>query len=97
MPVVLLKARGLPHIINNPTRLYGENRKTKLELVRLTIPRRVYTNRHMDVVAYSVKQLFAHRDTIPGLRMTYEPPALRFFTARFEPLPVRVEEPAMMV
>jgi tyrosine phenol-lyase len=72
----------------------GENRKPKLELVRLTIPRRVYTNRHMDVVAYSVKSLFARRDEIPGLRMTYEPPTLRFFTARFEPLPVRVEEPA---
>ena len=72
----------------------GENRKAKLELVRLTIPRRVYTDRHMEVVAYSVKSLFAKRDEIPGLRMVYEPPSLRFFTARFEPLPVRVEEPA---
>ncbi len=64
----------------------GEHRKPKLELVRLTIPRRVYTDRHMDVVAYSVKHLFAHRDEIKGLRMVYEPPTLRFFTARFEPL-----------
>ena len=72
----------------------GQNRHPKLELVRLTIPRRVYTNRHMDVVAYSVKSLYARRDEIPALRMTYEPPTLRFFTARFEPLPVRVEEPA---
>ncbi|MFZ5817356.1 MAG: tyrosine phenol-lyase [Bacillota bacterium] len=68
----------------------GENRRPKLELVRLTIPRRVYTDRHMDVVAYSVKHLFEHRDQIQGLKMVYEPPTLRFFTARFEPLPVRV-------
>jgi len=64
----------------------GLNRKPKLELVRLTIPRRVYTDRHMDVVAYSVKHLFEHRDQIKGLAMVYEPPTLRFFTARFEPL-----------
>ncbi|MEA2572034.1 MAG: tyrosine phenol-lyase [Acidobacteriota bacterium] len=68
----------------------GANRKSSLELVRLTIPRRVYTNRHMDVVAWSVKSLFERREEIPGLSMTYEPPTLRFFTARFEPLPVRV-------
>lgn len=64
----------------------GKNRKPKLELVRLTIPRRVYTDRHMDVVAYSVKHLYANRDQIKGLKMVYEPPTLRFFTARFEPL-----------
>ena len=68
----------------------GENRHPKLELVRLTIPRRVYTDRHMDVVAFSVKHLFAHREEITGLKMVYEPPTLRFFTARFEPLPARV-------
>ncbi|HEY0787531.1 MAG TPA: tyrosine phenol-lyase, partial [Thermoanaerobaculia bacterium] len=77
----------------------GENRKPKLELVRLTIPRRVYTDRHMDVVAYSIKHLFENRDSIGGLKMVYEPPTLRFFTARFEPLPVkkisRVEEEAL--
>jgi tyrosine phenol-lyase len=64
----------------------GLNRKPKLELVRLTIPRRVYTDRHMDVVAYSVKHLFEHRNEIQGLKMVYEPPTLRFFSARFEPL-----------
>ncbi|HLN62880.1 MAG TPA: tyrosine phenol-lyase [Symbiobacteriaceae bacterium] len=68
----------------------GLNRKPKLELVRLTIPRRVYTDRHMDVVAYSVKHLYEHRNEIRGLEMVYEPPTLRFFTARFEPLPVGV-------
>ena len=65
----------------------GRNRLPKLELVRLTIPRRVYTDRHMDVVAESVIHLFERRDRITGLRMVYEPPSLRFFTARFEPLP----------
>ncbi len=58
----------------------------RLEMVRLTIPRRVYTDRHMDVVADSVISLYRRREEIQGLRMTYEPPTLRFFTARFEPL-----------
>lgn len=62
----------------------GENHRPKLETVRLTIPRRVYTYKHMDVVADAVKKLYAHRDTIRGLRFVYEPKQLRFFTARFE-------------
>lgn len=70
----------------------GQNRKPKLELVRLTIPRRVYSDRHMDVVAYSVKHLFQNRDQISGLKIVYEPPTLRFFTARFEPLPVEAKK-----
>jgi tyrosine phenol-lyase len=63
----------------------GRNNAPKLELVRLTIPRRVYTDRHMDVVAASVIALYGRRDEIRGLTMVYEPPTLRFFTARFEP------------
>lgn len=66
----------------------GENNKPRLELVRLTIPRRVYTNNHMDVVADSVISLFEKRNQISGLRMDYEPPTLRFFNARFSPLSV---------
>ena len=62
----------------------GENRKPKLETVRLTIPRRVYTYRHMDVVADAIIRLYERREQIKGLRFVYEPPALRFFTARFE-------------
>ena len=58
----------------------------KLELTRLTIPRRVYTQAHMDVVAESVKACFDARDAVRGLVMTYEPKYLRFFQARFEPL-----------
>ena len=64
----------------------GRNHVPKLELVRLTIPRRVYTDRHLDVVAESVVKLYEHRQDITGLQMVYEPPSLRFFTARFEPL-----------
>jgi tyrosine phenol-lyase len=64
----------------------GRNHVPKLELVRLTIPRRVYTDRHMDVVAASVIALYRHRQDIHGLRMVYEPPTLRFFNARFAPI-----------
>ncbi|MGE5826793.1 MAG: tyrosine phenol-lyase [Micromonosporaceae bacterium] len=64
----------------------GRNHTPRLELVRLTIPRRVYTDRHMDVVAQSVIKLHQERSAIRGLRMVYEPPTLRFFNARFEPL-----------
>jgi tyrosine phenol-lyase len=64
----------------------GENIYPKLELLRLTIPRRVYTQAHMDVVAESVIELFNQRDHIPGLRFTFEPKRLRFFQARFEPV-----------
>ena len=64
----------------------GEENKPRLELVRLTIPRRVYTQAHMDVVAESVASVFARRESICGLRMTHEPRYLRFFQARFEPM-----------
>ncbi|NNL04795.1 MAG: tyrosine phenol-lyase [Xanthomonadales bacterium] len=66
--------------------LTGENRRPPLELVRLTLPRRVYTQAHMDVVAESVANVYEHRDTIRGLKMVYEPDYLRFFQARFEPV-----------
>ncbi len=65
----------------------GENRLPALELVRLTLPRRVYTQAHMDVVAESVVRVFKKRELIKGLKMVYEPEYLRFFQARFEPLP----------
>ena len=64
----------------------GDHRHPKLELVRLTVPRRVYTNLHMDVVAESCAALLEERDAIRGLKMVYEPEKLRFFQARFEPL-----------
>ncbi|MDR7869458.1 MAG: tyrosine phenol-lyase [Tissierellaceae bacterium] len=62
----------------------GENHKPKLETVRLAIPRRVYTYKHMDVVADAIIKLYAHKEDIKGLRFVYEPKQLRFFTARFE-------------
>ena len=65
----------------------GDHKYPKLELVRLTIPRRVYTQAHMDVVAESVIAVHEQRDRIEGLRFTYEPEDLRFFQARFEPIP----------
>lgn len=64
----------------------GKNRNPKLELVRLTIPRRVYTQAHMDVVAESVIELYEKRDKITGLKFEYEPEYLRFFQARFSKL-----------
>lgn len=62
----------------------GEHYFPELELVRLTIPRRVYTQAHMDVVAHSVGEVFEEKEKIQGLQMTYEPKYLRFFQARFE-------------
>ena len=56
----------------------------ELELVRLAVPRRVYTNMQITYVAESIVDLFNRRDTIGGLIMTYEAPLLRHFTARFE-------------
>jgi tyrosine phenol-lyase len=64
----------------------GANRYPRLELVRLTIPRRVYTQAHMDVTAESVAAVHEMRDRVRGLRFTYEPKVLRFFQARFEPV-----------
>ncbi|MBS1589573.1 MAG: tyrosine phenol-lyase [Bacteroidetes bacterium] len=70
----------------------GRNAKTgdhyypKLELVRLTIPRRVYTQAHMDVIAESVERVYQDRKKIRGLKMVYEPKYLRFFQARFSKL-----------
>jgi tyrosine phenol-lyase len=64
----------------------GDHYRPKLELTRLTIPRRVYTQAHMDVVAESVKACYDARESARGLRMVYEPKYLRFFQARFEPI-----------
>ncbi|MBU4271163.1 MAG: tyrosine phenol-lyase [Planctomycetes bacterium] len=64
----------------------GDHYYPNLELVRLTIPRRVYTQAHMDVTAESVAELYDHREKARGLKMVYEPKYLRFFQARFERL-----------
>jgi len=62
----------------------GDHYYPKLELTRLTIPRRVYTQAHMDVVAEAVRAVFESREQTRGLKMVYEPKYLRFFQARFE-------------
>ena len=64
----------------------GDHYYPKLELTRLTIPRRVYTQAHMDVTAESVKAVYDARESTRGLKMVYEPKYLRFFQARFERL-----------
>jgi len=64
----------------------GDHYYPKLELVRLTFPRRVYTQAHCDVTAEAVEAVFERRQKIKGLKMVYEPKYLRFFQARFERL-----------
>ena len=76
--------RGIASAGRNPDT--GDHNRPALELTRLTIPRRVYTQAHMDVVAESVKAAFDARESTRGLRMVYEPKYLRFFQARFETL-----------
>jgi tryptophanase len=64
----------------------GEMRYPKLELVRLAIPRRVYTQSHLDYVAETLKRIAQRRNETQGFRFTYAPELLRHFTARFEPI-----------
>ena len=64
----------------------GDHHRPRLELTRLTIPRRVYTQAHMDVTAEAVKAVYDARERARGLKMVYEPKYLRFFQARFAPL-----------
>jgi tryptophanase len=59
----------------------------QMELVRLAIPRRVYTQSHIDYVVEIILQVFARRAQIKGMRLTYEAPFLRHFTAHLEPMP----------
>lgn len=61
----------------------GENLYPKLDLLRLTIPRRVYTNEHMDVVAEALAAIAQRRDEVRGVEFVDEPPILRHFTAKF--------------
>lgn len=64
----------------------GEMVFPELELVRLAIPRRVYTQTHLDYVVSVLAEICTRRDKLRGLRFSYEPPFLRHFMARFEPL-----------
>ena len=62
----------------------GEERRAKLELVRLAVPRRVYTTMHIYYVAQSLRDLFEKRDTLKGMKIVKEPPFLRHFSATVE-------------
>ncbi len=62
----------------------GENYHPKLELVRITLPRRVYSNSHMELIVEAVKNVHKRRHSKKGLRFVYEPKELRFFQGRFE-------------
>lgn len=68
---------------------HGSEPYDGLELVRLTVPRRVYTGEHLEYVADVVKDVYDRRESVVGLLMTYEPETLRFFQARFEPAAAR--------
>jgi tryptophanase len=72
----------------------GTEESAPLELVRLTFPRRVYTQSHIDYVAEAMSYIADHKDAIAGLRIVYQAPVLRHFSARFELLPA--EKPAML-
>jgi tryptophanase len=64
----------------------GQFKPAPLEMVRLAIPRRVYTKSHIDYVVECIESVFRKRDDIKGMHITYEPPVLRHFTATFQPL-----------
>ena len=69
--------------------MFGARPRPALELVRLAIPRRVYTQSHMDYVVEALIELFTRRNRIPGLRIIDAPDCLRHFTARFEEVHAR--------
>ena len=73
-------------IVSAGRKANGQNYNPKLELVRFTIPRRVYTQAHMDVIAEATANVYEKRNKIKGMKMVYEPEYLRFFQARFEKL-----------
>ena len=58
----------------------------RMELVRLAIPRRVYTQSHIDYVIESLDEIYRNREQMRGYRIVEEPPVLRHFTAKFEPI-----------
>jgi tryptophanase len=64
----------------------GEIIYAPLEVVRMAIPRRVYTDNHMDVVARSVIHIYEQRDSVRGVKIIWQPEALRHFTAHLAPL-----------
>ena len=72
----------------------GANRHPPLELLRLAIPRRVYTSRQLEHAADAMREILRDRDAVRGFELVAEAPVLRHFTARFAPLDARLAEPA---
>lgn len=64
----------------------GAERPARRELVRLAVPRRAYTQSHMDYVVEAILEVYERRDSLRGYRIAAEPPFLRHFSATFEPL-----------
>jgi len=62
----------------------GKEEAAPMDLVRLTIPRRVYTQSHVDYLAEAILELYNERDKVKGVKFKYQPPFLRHFTAKFE-------------
>ena len=73
-------------MFGGPDPVTGEERTPPLELLRLAIPRRVYTQSHIDYVLEVAAEVAAHKDELRGLRIVQETAHLRHFTARLEPL-----------
>jgi len=73
------------------TLMFGE--AAKMDLVRLAIPRRVYTQSHIDYVVEVILEVWRHREQVRGLRLTYQAPFLRHFTAHLSPLEAGVAQP----
>ena len=65
----------------------GSETPAAMDLVRLAVPRRTYTQSHIDYVIEIGAEIAEHAHDLRGLRITWEPETLRHFTARFEPLP----------
>ncbi len=72
----------------------GHFKPAQLELVRLAVPRRVYTQSHIDFAAEAIIEVYKRRDRVPGYRMTYSPQYLRHFTAHFEPMDLNKDCPS---
>jgi tryptophanase len=73
-------------MFGRPDPVTGKESFADMDLVRLAIPRRVYTQSHVDYLAEVILDVYKNRDQVKGVKFTYQAPFLRHFTARFEPV-----------